>query len=247
MSKIQILVVEDQVQASEALTATLTEHGFEVCAVARTHAEAMKSTLELKPDLAIIDIFLGDHPDGVAFAESLAAMPDLAIPFVFLTSSKDRSIFDRAKLTRPFAFLLKPFNALEVLYSIEMALEKFYDQEDGFDSEEASSIAGENYLFIKKKSILKKVSFSDILYVEVEDRYCNLYTADEKFVILMSLTRMADILEPHGFERTHRNFMVQRAKITQIIVSEDTVILEGEISLPLSDKYKDLIKRLPTL
>jgi FixJ family two-component response regulator len=49
---------------------------------------------------------------------------------VFLTSSNDRQIFERAKLTRPFSFLMKPFNELEILYAIEMAVEKFHNQND---------------------------------------------------------------------------------------------------------------------
>jgi FixJ family two-component response regulator len=56
--------------------------------------------------------------------------PNASKPFVFLTSSNDRQIF--AKLTRPFSFLMKPFNELEILYAIEMAVEKFHNQNDAF-------------------------------------------------------------------------------------------------------------------
>ena len=75
----------------------------------------------------------------------------------FLTSSKDRQIFERAKLTKPFSFLLKPFNELEVLYAIEMAIEKFYEQTNVFVSEEQDTVIGNSHLFIKKKNALQKV------------------------------------------------------------------------------------------
>jgi DNA-binding NarL/FixJ family response regulator len=57
-----------------------------------------------KVDVVIIDIFLNGSPDGIAFAETINVVPNASKPFVFLTSSNDRQIFERAKLTRPFSF-----------------------------------------------------------------------------------------------------------------------------------------------
>lgn len=247
MSKLRVFILEDRPEESDVLVALLEKHNYEIAGIARTHSEALGMVQKLSFDIAVIDVFLKDLPEGITFAETLNALPDLSKPFVFLTSSKDRSIFDRAKLTKPYAFLMKPFNDLEVLYALEMAVEKFYDQEDAFEDEEAGSLLTSDHLFIKKNGALKKVMISDIIYVEVDERYCTLHCIDEKFVVLISLSKIEKMLEPHGFVRTHRKFLAQLEKISQIILSEDTVLLEGGFSIPISDHYKDLVKGLDVL
>jgi DNA-binding LytR/AlgR family response regulator len=123
-------------------------------------------------DVVIIDIFLNGSPDGIAFAETINVVPNASKPFVFLTSSNDRQIFERAKLTH--CFLMKPFNELEILY-IEM-VEKFHNQNDAFFSDEQDTVISAEYMFIKKGKSLKKVLIEDIIYIEVEERYCNIIT-----------------------------------------------------------------------
>ena len=51
---------------------------------------------------------------------------------------------------------MKPFNPLEVIYALEMAIEKFYGQEEVFESDEEDTVIGTEYFFIKKKNVLKK-------------------------------------------------------------------------------------------
>ena len=75
-------------------------------------------------DFVSIDIFLEGHPGGINFAEWLDAQPGKEVPFIFLTSATERVIFDRAKLTKPYAYMVKPINELEYLYAIEAAIEK---------------------------------------------------------------------------------------------------------------------------
>lgn len=247
MEKVRVLILEDQQKEGDELVLLLEENQYEIAGWARSLSEALKLMHSVDFDIAIIDVYMGDLPEGIAFAEALQAQPNLSKPFAFLTSSKDRSIFDRAKLTKPFAFLLKPFNALEVLYALEMAVEKYYDQEDALDTDESAGLLTDNSLFIKKKGALHKVQFQAISYVEVDERYCTLYCEADKFVVLKSLKQMEEILGPHGFVRTHRKFLVQKKKITKIILGEDSVLLEGGFSVPISDNYKSLTKDLNIL
>jgi DNA-binding LytR/AlgR family response regulator len=198
-------------------------------------------------DIIIIDVFLDGKPDGITFAETINIIPNASKPFVFLTSSQDRQIFERAKLTKPFSFLMKPFNELEILYAIEMAVEKFYDQTNVFLTEEQDTVISNDFLFIKKKNSLKKVALQDILYIEVEERYCNIITEKEKFVILISLTKISALLDATKFIRTHRNTIVNTDKIEEIILSDNLIILQGNHKINLSDTYKDFIKKMNIL
>ncbi len=243
MNTINVLIIEDTPEESEALIEVLKENNFNIAGVATTYPEALQLYYNTPIDIVVIDVFLNGVPDGITFAETINIVPNASKPFVFLTSSKDRQIFERAKLTQPFSFLMKPFNELEILYALEMAVEKFYAQPDVFIDENRATVVSKDYLFIKKRKTLKKIQVTDILYVEVEDRYCNIITAEEKFVVQMSLSKIMEILGSEIFARTHRNFLVNTTKITQITPQDNLVLLEGGYDIVLSDKYKNLLEK----
>lgn len=247
MDNINILIIEDTPEQSDALIEVLLENNYTVVGVARNFTDALKLFYANTIDIIIIDVFLDGKPDGITFAESINIIPNASKPFVFLTSSQDRQIFERAKLTKPFSFLMKPFNELEILYAIEMAVEKFYEQTNVFLTEEQDTVISNDFLFIKKKNSLKKVALQDLLYIEVEERYCNIITEKEKFVILISLTKISALLDPTKFIRTHRNTIVNADKIEEIILTDNLIILKGNHKINLSDTYKDFIKKMNIL
>lgn len=247
MENVNVLIVEDTTAESDKLVAMLQQYDFTIVAVAKTLKDALTTFYTEKVDIAIIDIFLEERPDGIAFAETINAVPNAAKPFIFLTSSVDRSIFERAKLTHPFSYLIKPFNELEILYAIETALEKFYNQEDSFSTEDENTIISTEHLFIKKGKSLKKVHIDEIIYIEVEEKYCNIITEKEKFVILISLVKILELLNPTNFYRTHRNFIVNLEKVEEIVPSDNLILLSGNHKATLSDTYKDIIKKFRTL
>ena len=247
MDNINVLIIEDTPEQSDALSKVLLANKYNIVGVARSYTDALKLFYEQTIDIIVIDIFLNGKPDGITFAETINIVPNASKPFVFLTSSQDRQIFERAKLTKPFSFLMKPFNELEILYALEMAVEKFYEQKNVFLREDQDTVISNEYMFIKKKNALKKVALKDILYIEVEERYCNIITEKEKFVILISLTKISDLLDKNKFIRTHRNTIVNVDKIEEIILSDNLVILKGNHKINLSDTYKDFIKKMNIL
>jgi DNA-binding LytR/AlgR family response regulator len=247
MDNVHVLILEDNPAEANALVSVLTANNYTIVGVASTAAAALTLFYQQKVDVVIIDIFLGGSPEGISFAETINIVPNAAKPFVFLTNSNDRSIFERARLTHPFSYLIKPFNELEILYAIEMAVEKFYAQTGVFSSSEADTVVGGNYLFIKKKDALKKVETASIVYIEVDQHYCNIVTEQEKFLILMSLAKIIELLDAKKFIRTHRNYLVNTEKITEIIPADNLVLLKGNHQAPLSDKYKEIIHRFVVL
>ncbi|REH00430.1 LytR/AlgR family response regulator transcription factor [Flavobacterium aquicola] len=247
MDNINVLIIEDTPEQSDTLSKVLLANNYNIAGVAQNYTDALTLFYKNPVDIVVIDVFLDGKPDGITFAETISIVPNAAKPFVFLTSSHDRQIFERAKLTKPFSFLMKPFNELEIIYALEMAVEKFYDQTNVFLSEDQDTIISNDYMFIKKRNVLKKVSLKDILYIEVEDRYCNIITEKEKFVILISLTKISALLDKNKFIRTHRNYLVNSDTIEEIILADNLVILKGNHKVNLSDNYKDFIKKIKTL
>ena len=247
MNNINVFIIEDTPAESNRLVKFLEANSYSISGVARSFREALILFHKVKVDIVIIDVFLSGSPDGIAFAEMIQANPETAKPFVFLTNSVDRQLFLRAKLTRPYSYLMKPFNELEILYAIEMAVSMFYTEDNTFLNEEEETIISENNVFIKKGKSLKKVHINDVIFIEVEENYCSIVTAKEKFVISISLTKILKLLDNSLFCRTHRNFIVNIEKIEEIIPVDNLIILDKNHKVPLSEKYRGVIKKVRTL
>ncbi len=247
MDNVNVLIIEDTPAESDALIQVLEANNYTIAGVARSFKEALTLFYKTDVDVVIIDIFLNGVPDGITFAETINTIPNTSKPFVFLTSSTNRQVFERAKLTQPFSFLMKPFNELEVLYAIEMAVEQFYAQKDVFFNDDEDTVISSEHLFIKKGKSLKKVLIANIIYIDVEEKYCNIITENEKFVILISLTKILKLLDNSIFHRTHRNFIVNAKHIIEIIPTDNLILLTGNRKVTLSERYKDILKKVRTL
>ncbi len=247
MNNVRVLIIEDTIAESDALAEMLIAHHYSIAGIARTFSDALKLLYSCEADLVIIDVFLNGSPDGIAFAETLSITPEISKPFVFLTSSNDRQVFERARLTKPFSFLLKPYNQLELLYAIEMAVEKFYVQSGTFLGGTEDTVLSADCLFIKKKQSLKKVLLDDIIFIEVEERYCNIITTQEKFVVMISLTKIGALLKNDKFVQTHRNYLINTDKIEEIMLQDNLVILKGGHKVVLGEKHKDFIRKFNIL
>jgi len=121
MGKIRILVVEDDQLVAIDICTRLEALGFyNVAGRAATGEEAIEAAGQLKPDLVLMDIVLKDRMDGIEAAGIIRARYNL--PVVYLTAYTDEGFLKRAKITEPFGYILKPFNARELHTTIEMAL-----------------------------------------------------------------------------------------------------------------------------
>ena len=122
MSKTKILIVEDERITAEDLKNTLENMGYEVTGLASS-ADSFYTCLSTgKPDLVLMDIYLKGPKDGIELATEIKEKYQL--PVIYLTAYSDSNILERAKITEPFGFILKPFQDRELHSNIEMALHK---------------------------------------------------------------------------------------------------------------------------
>ncbi len=122
MSKVKVLVVEDEGLVARDVENMLKSLGYEVPAVVSTGEMAIRSAQELLPDLVLMDIVLKGDMGGIAAAEKI--WENLKIPVIYLTAYADEKTLQEAKKTDPFGYILKPFEERELQTSIEMALYK---------------------------------------------------------------------------------------------------------------------------
>lgn len=120
MEKKQILVVEDESIIAEIIRRNLLNLGYEVPAVVSTGEKAIEKVEELSPDLVIMDIKLKGEMDGIEAAKKIRS--SFNIPVIYLTAYSDQNVLERAKITEPYGYILKPLRERELQINIEIAL-----------------------------------------------------------------------------------------------------------------------------
>jgi DNA-binding response OmpR family regulator len=120
MSKIRVLIVEDEPVIAENISMYLDNNDFEVSAIAYDSAEANEQLKNNTPDAAILDVNLESEEDGIDIAGNINRK--YQIPFLFLTSYSDRETLQRAKAVNPSGYIVKPFNEKTLLASLEIAI-----------------------------------------------------------------------------------------------------------------------------
>lgn len=133
MSATRVLVVEDESIIAEDLKDSLINLGYTVPSIESTGEKAIKKAEEIKPDLVLMDIVLHGNMDGIEAAKEIRSRFD--IPVVYLTSYSDEEILERAKITEPYGYIIKPFNERELHINIEIAIYKHMIEKRLRDSE----------------------------------------------------------------------------------------------------------------
>lgn len=116
----RILVVEDEAIVALSLKDKLEALGYKVVGIVSTGEEAVSLAGETLPSLVLMDIKLRGEMDGVVAAKKIRE--NFGLPVIYLTAFGNQDIMDRAKVTEPFGYILKPFHERELHIAIEMAI-----------------------------------------------------------------------------------------------------------------------------
>jgi two-component system, cell cycle sensor histidine kinase and response regulator CckA len=120
MIKRKILIVEDEAILALDLKAQLEAMGYRVVGVVASGEMALREAGRHRPDLILMDVKINGSMDGVETARILKTRMD--IPILYCSAYSDQELLKRAKVTKPFAYLIKPVNKRELAANIEMAL-----------------------------------------------------------------------------------------------------------------------------
>ena len=123
MPREKILVVEDEGIIAEDIKGSLIRLGYTVPAIAASGEEAIRKSEEFNPDLVLMDIVLQGEIDGIEAAKQICTR--FNIPVVYLTAYSDEEMLERAKITEPIGYILKPYNEKELNATIAMALYQY--------------------------------------------------------------------------------------------------------------------------
>lgn len=245
----RILIVEDELVTALVLKEHLIKKGYIVCGIAANYDQAIELALSANPDLALVDILLEGSLDGIATALALVRQKEM--PVIYLTASSEDTTFERAKITKPAAFLYKPYRESELINQVELAIQNFYStptyHHSGIDEP----------LFIPFERTHVRLDKNDIIYIEADRNYSDVYLKSDvsqrilgeskkhlPMVVSFNLGFLSDSL-PANFYRLSQSILINLNHVHRI--SYETVYV-GPYPIRIPEgKYKKLMEKLNTL
>lgn len=240
MNGIRVIIVEDEFVVREDITELMTRAGYEVTASFDKAENALPAIRDTCPDLVLIDVRLAGKMDGIQLAERV--LESVRIPLIYITANSDSVTYERAKSTRPHAFLIKPFSASNLLASVDLALFHFANNVVPDRIERPEAVVDEpvpfsihHSLFIRSNARYRKVKFEEILFVEASGSYVHLQTTTDRFILSQNLSKFQQNAAVPGLVRIHRSFVVN---IVHIDSFEESHVYVKNHKLPLSENYR---------
>lgn len=230
----RILIVEDELIVAQDLRRTLETLDYEVCAVVDSGEAALEKTETLRPELVLMDIVLAGEMAGTEAAGLIRQR--FGIPVVYLTAYTDDGHLEKAGVTDPAGYIVKPFQDKELRSVVEIALHKgrieterrqaeqaLRDSEQSF-REMAESVRRVFWLFdwINQKVIYVSPAYEEIwnrplrdLYERYEEWIASIHSDDREF----AAQSFAQIAETGGGEK--REYRIERPDGTVRWISDE--------------------------
>lgn len=120
MNTTKILIVEDESIIALDIKSILTRLGYAVTGIVITGQECLREISKNRPDLILMDIKLKGSMDGIETANIV--LKEFGIPVVFITAHSDKSSLQRAKVTEPYGYIVKPVSERELYTTIETSI-----------------------------------------------------------------------------------------------------------------------------
>ncbi|MDG1428393.1 MAG: response regulator [Crocinitomicaceae bacterium] len=249
MSKINVLVVEDESIVSKDIQHSLKKLGYNIVGSSATAEKAIELAKSEHPDVVLMDIMLKGEMNGIEAADEIRK--SCAIPVIFLTAYADESTLSKAKVTEPYGYILKPFKEIDLHTTIEMAIYKHGREQEIvkqrdllFSLVENKDANEQGYVFVKSNSKLVKLKNEDIYYIEALKDYVVIHTLKTRYTIHSTMKDIDAKMGKEKFVRVHRSFIVQLSRIATI--EYPNLTLENiDKSIPIGGSYRDdLNKRI---
>jgi DNA-binding LytR/AlgR family response regulator len=226
MKKLTILIVEDEILIAEMISEYLAEAGHRTLNIAISYDEALKEYNLFKPDLILLDIRLYGEKSGIDFARYLESQNEKT-PVIFLSSQYDQRTMAQALDTNPYGYLTKPIRK-ESLWTTVHAAYGLY---------ESKFLATEEIqLFDGKMNF--KVKISDILYIEADHVYLNVFLTNGKVItIRYTLKQLLSELPQELMIQCHRSYIIN--KMYMLSWKTTHITLKNNKEIPVSRNYRN--------
>ena len=241
MGKVNVLLVEDESIVAKDIQLSLKRLGYNVLGIENTGEKAISSARKLDPDIIIMDIMLKGKINGIEASEKIRKEQN--IPIIYLTAYADENTLSKAKITEPYAYIIKPYKEIDLHTSIEMALYKHSKELEILKERDMLYNIVENkdnteYIFVKSKSRLIKLNTNDVIYIEALTDYVVINTSAARYTIHSTMKDIQKKMPEDKFLRVHRSYIVNLNKISEI--ESPNLILEGNKKIiPIGGSFRE--------
>lgn len=249
----KILLIEDDFDVRSGLIDLLEASGYKAIS-ASSGKEGLTLANEVMPDLIICDIMMPGGLNGYDVLNEIEKDDKLRlIPFIFLTAKGEMSDLRRGMQNGAADYIVKPYDAGELLSAIRLRIEKadaYRDQSAKTASPQKTRSKRFNYndsITLLENNNPVFIKFSEIICITAENIYSTVYTTDKrKLLIRKSLAKWENILPESGFLRIHRSTIININYIDKIekwYKRSYKVLLKNHISsFIISQRYASKIK-----
>jgi two-component system, LytTR family, response regulator len=191
----RVLIVDDEPLARGVVRGLLTEAGgFEVVAEAATGHQAIAAIADARCDLMFLDVQMPDL-DGLRVLE--AVPPDRRPLTVFVTAWEEHAV--RAFEEEALDYLVKPFSDARFHRVVERARRQLHQPGPAYLERVLASSGRRTCV----------VEMATVRWIEADDYYARLHTADAAYLIRTSMRELERSLDPRRFVRVHRGAIVR--------------------------------------
>lgn len=231
-----ILAVEDDPIYAETLEMLLPEMGYPNFCVLDNAVDALRQFKERQPDLLLMDIEIAGPLNGIEFVEIANAIR--RTPVIFVTAFSDSETFQKARQTLPAAYLLKPYNERNLQLAMDLALFQKAQEDEPAGKLPFRVDASYDAFFVKYNNRLLKIPLSELLFVEVDEKYCYVHTAGRRYAVHIRLKNLLEQLPPGSFIQTHRSYAVRLSVIDEVNLEDASLKIAGR-EIPIGKTYKE--------
>jgi len=221
-TKLNILIIEDELLIAEMLKEILIELGHNIVAIAKNYETAIQNLEKYSEiNFAFIDINLNSEKNGLDIAEKINTSFK-EVPFIFLTSYSDTKTVQEAVSKKPQSYLVKPFTKSDLFIVLEV-----------FKSKNSSY---SQTIEIKDGGLNTKIKHEDILWVKSENIYIEIKTKLKTYILRKSLDRFLENLDNSNFIKIHRSYIINVRQISSI--NKQCVFINDQ-KIPISRSHYD--------
>lgn len=220
----KIYIVEDDPFIAEELKLIIENLGYEVVGGSDKEEQAIKEIGKLDPHLVCLDVDLGKGGSGFNVAKWINESH--SANFLFITSFFDEITISEAKNYGPKGYIVKPFRDVDIKSNLALAF---------YASNTTPDIPKED-LFIRKDGEIVRVDPEKITHLKGEDNYTSVFIEGEaRIMTSTTLKKMEEKLEPFGFIRIHKSYVVNISHLEGL--NGNALYVDGK-SFPIGKAYK---------
>ena len=236
--QLNLLIVEDCISYGVEVERIAHEIGYNVIGNVDNSADALEIIFCDHPDIILMDINIKGRMTGIDVAEKVK---HLNIPILYITSFNDSETYAKAEASSFVGYIVKPVDKLTLSTSLKLLMRQAVQGKIKQNLPQIGIKAEAEYLYFNKSNVYHKVLVSDILFVKSENNYCSFTLIDNSnYLLRIKLSEVEELLLSRKFIRCHRQYIVNKMKISKVDTSSYTLLVAGTL-VPFSRSKKQEI------